>query len=99
MHNFSDFNIPRRKTDDFTGEKIPVKKLLNQSIKVLGFKIEPSKLKEGTKCLVLQIEKGGDKRIVFTGAKGLLDQILRVPSDKLPFETVIKEENERYEFT
>lgn len=98
MHNFKDFNI-KPKVNSFVGEKIQVQKLFNLQIKVIAFKIEPSKQKKGTELLTLQIEKGGEKRIVFTGSGVLIDQIKRVPEDKFPFTTTIKGDNDYYEFT
>lgn len=98
MNNFKDFNI-KPKINSFVGEKIQVQKLFNLPIKVLDFKIEPSKQKKGTELLTLQIEKSGEKRIVFTGSTVLIDMIKRVPDDKLPFITTIKGDNDYYEFT
>lgn len=98
MHNFKDFNIKPR-INAFVGEKIQVQKLFNLPIRVLGFKIEPSKQKQGTELLTLQIEKSGEKRIVFTGSTVLIDQIKRVPDDKFPFQATIKGDNDYYEFT
>jgi hypothetical protein len=98
MHNFKEFNI-KPKINAFVGEKIQVQKLFNLSITVLGFKVEPSKQKKGTELLTLQIEKGGEKRIVFTGSIVMIDQIKRVPEDKFPFTTTIKGDNDYYEFT
>lgn len=98
MHNFKDFNI-KPKINNFIGEKIQVQKLFNLPIKVFAFKIEPSKQKTGTELLTLQIEKSGEKRIVFTGSTVLIDQIKRVPEDKFPFMTTIKGDNDYYEFT
>lgn len=98
MHKFSDFNI-KPKVTSFVGEKIAVTRLFNLEIKVLDFKIEPSKQKEGTELLTLQIEKGGEKRIVFTGSTILIQMIKKVPDDKFPFTTTIKGDNEYYEFT
>jgi len=98
MNNFKDFNI-KPKVNSFVGEKIQVQKLFNLQIKVLAFKIEPSKQKKDTLLLTLQIEKSGEKRIVFTGSKTLIDQIGRVPDDKFPFVTTIKGDNDYYEFT
>jgi len=98
MNNFKDFNItPKLKV--FIGDKIAAKKLLNVPILVFEFRIEPSKQKEGTELLTLQIEKSGEKRIVFTGSKVLIDQIRRVPEDQFPFTTTIKGDNDFYEFT
>lgn len=83
----------------FIGEKIKLKLILNVEIKVLGFSVGPSKQKPDTKLLTIQIEKGGDKRVVFTGSTYLMDQIERVPKDKFPFSTTIKGENDYFIFT
>lgn len=98
MNNFKDFNI-KPKVNNFVGEKIQVQKLFNLPIKVLTFKIEPSKQKKGTELLTLQIEKSGEKRVVFTGSTVLIDQIKRVPDDKFPFLATIRGDNDYYEFT
>lgn len=98
MNNFSDFDI-KPVINTFTGDKIPVKKILNVQIKILEFKIEPSKVKAGTDCLYLQIEKSGEKRVVFSGSKILMGQIRQVPEDRFPFVTTIKGDNDYYEFT
>lgn len=98
MNNFKDFNIKPR-INAFVGEKISVQKLFNLQIKVLNFKIEPSKQKAGTQLLTLQIERKGEKRIVFTGSTVLIDQIERVPENKFPFLTTIRGDNDYYEFT
>lgn len=98
MNKFSDFKIqPNPST--FTGDKIEIKRLINKEIKVLKFKIEDSTKKPGTKYLTLQIEKDGNKYVVFTGAKILSQMIEQVPPDKIPFTTTISNENEYYEFT
>lgn len=98
MHNFKDFNI-KPKINAFVGEKIQVQKLFNLPIKVIDFKVEPSKQKPGTELLTLQIEKSGEKRIVFTGSTVLIQMIQKVPEDKFPFMTTIRGDNDYYEFT
>ncbi|MEM8564919.1 MAG: hypothetical protein AAGF85_00565 [Bacteroidota bacterium] len=98
MHKFEDFNI-RPRINSFVGEKIQVQKLFNLPITVLDYKVEPSKKKQGTELLTLQIEKGGEKRIVFTGSTVLIDQIQRVPRNRFPFTTTIRGDNDYYEFT
>ncbi len=98
MNNFKDFNI-KPKINAFVGDKIKVKNLLNVAILILDFKVEPSKQKIGTQLLTLQIEKSGDKRIVFTGSTVLIDQINQVPKSNFPFVTTIKGDNDYYEFT
>jgi len=98
MNNFKDFNI-KPKINAFVGEKIQVQKLFNLEITILAFKIEPSKQKKGTELLTLQIEKAGEKRIVFTGSTVMIDQIKRVPDEKFPFFATIRGDNDYYEFT
>lgn len=98
MHNFKDFNIQPR-IDAFVGDKISVQKLFNLSIEVLDYKVEPSKQKENTDFLTLQIIKSGEKRVVFTGSTVLIDQIKRVEKNQFPFITTIKGDNDYYEFT
>lgn len=98
MNKFSDLNI-KPKTNIFTGDKIKIGKLLNIEIQVLQFKIEKSKVKEGTELLTLQIKKKDETHIVFTGSRVLIDQINQVPKEKIPFITTIVNTNEYYEFT
>lgn len=98
MNNFTNFDIKPNMVA-FVGDKIKAKNLLNIPIIVLDFKIEPSKQKPGTDCLTLQIEKSGEKRIVFTGSKVLMDQIARVKRSDFPFATTIKADKDYYEFT
>lgn len=98
MHNFKDFNIKPR-TKAFVGEKISISRILNKEIIVHDFKVKPSTQKEGTNYLTMQIEKSGEKRIVFTGSTFLIDMIQRVPENKFPFKTIIKGDEDYYEFT
>jgi hypothetical protein len=98
MNNFKDFDI-KPKVNSFVGDKIKLQNLFNLPIKVLDFKIEPSKQKEGTQLLTLQIEKSGEKRIVFTGSSVMIDQIKRVAQNNFPFTTTIRGDNNYYEFT
>jgi len=98
MNCFKDFGI-KPEVKNFTGEKIPVKRIFNIPILVHDYKIEKSKQKENSKCLTLQIEKQGEKRVVFTGSTVLMQQIESVPKDKFPFETTIINDNEYFEFT
>lgn len=97
MKNFSDFNI-KVESPAFTGDKVKVSKILNRSITVQAYKIEPSKHNSGN-CLCLQIEFNQNKHIVFTGSKSLIDQIKQVPQNGFPFTATIVEENERHLFT
>jgi len=98
MNSFKDFNI-KPKITSFVGEKIAISRLFNTKIIVLDHKIEPSKKNIGTDLLTLQIEKAGEKRIVFTGSTILIQMIKKIPDSGFPFKTIIKGDNEYYEFT
>lgn len=98
MNNFKDFGISAV-TSKFIGDKISVSRLVNTEITVVDFKLADSVKKPGTQCLTLQIEKGGEKRVVFTGSRGLISQICQVPRESFPFKTTITIRNEYYEFT
>ena len=99
MNTFKDFNITSSRVA-FTGDKIKIDRILNREIVVHDYKIEKSKFEKASgKCLHLQIELNQTMHVVFTGSVGLMDQIEKVPRDKLPFKTTIVKENERFEFT
>lgn len=98
MNAFSDFQITISQKN-FTGDKIKIDRILNCPIVVADYKIEPSKYEGKGNCLHLQIEHKNNKHVVFTGSKGLMDQIQKVPRDKFPFKATIVKENEMYQFT
>lgn len=98
MFNFKDLGI-KPKENTFIGDKISIDKILNTPIKVLTYKVEPSKAKPGTDLLTLQIERKGDKNVLFTGSGNLIHMINQVPKDKFPFETTIIKQDRRLEFT
>ena len=98
MTAFKDLGI-RATSRAFTGEKIKIERLLNRETKVIHFKIEDSSKKAGTKCLYLQLEFEGQKRVLFTGAQALIEVIQQIPADKFPFTTTIVKDNDRYEFS
>lgn len=98
MNSFKDFDI-KPDIKSFVGEKIAIKRIINEEIVVLDRKIEPSKQKEGTELLTLQIQKSGDDRVVFTGSKVLIDQIRKVPDNSFPFTTTIRNDRDYFEFT
>jgi hypothetical protein len=80
-----------------TGDKIKIARVLNKEIIVSDFRIEQSKY-DG-ECLYLQIELEKDKRVVFTGSKGLIEAIKQIRATDFPFSTTIVENNDRYEFS
>jgi uroporphyrinogen-III synthase len=99
MNNFKELGI-EAPVAAFTGDKIKLNKILNESIIVHRYKIEPSKFEKGDgKRLVLQIEKNGTNYILFTSSVTLKEMIQQVPTSKFPFETIIKMIDERPQFT
>ena len=98
MTNFKDLGI-KAQPNSFVGDKMKIDKILNQEIKVTGFKIDKSTKKENSDYLTLQIERNETKFVVFTGSKILMQMIKEVPDDKFPFTTTIVKNNEYPEFT
>lgn len=98
MNSFKDLNIKPISTA-FVGEKVRMNKILNTEIIVHDYKIKDSEKKPGTKYLTLQISRKGEKEIVFTGSKTLMDMIEQVPKDKFPFVTTISQEDQMFQFT
>ncbi|MCL1657433.1 hypothetical protein M2T79_12580 [Elizabethkingia miricola] len=98
MKNFKEFNItPTFKA--FVGDKIKLSKVINTQIIINDYKIKDSEKKPGTKYLTLQITRKGDKEIIFTSAKTLMDMIEQVPKDEFPFMTTIAQEDQIFQFT
>lgn len=100
MTRFSDLGItPPSKA--MSGEKIKISKVLNKEISVLDYKIKPSKYldKGNGKCLYIQAEIDGAKRIIFTGSGVLMDTLELIPKDKFPITTTIIEEDESFQFS
>lgn len=98
MKSFKDFGI-KAEHHAFKGEKIKIDRLLNVEIIVYAHKIEPSKQKPGTNLLTLQIELNGERRVVFTGATILQQQIKQIPQEDYPFTTTIIKNADALEFT
>lgn len=100
MKKFSDFGI-KHELPSFTGDKIKIVKVLNKEIIVHAYKLTDSNYdkNKSKKCLHLQIEIDGAKRVVFTGSDVLITMIQKVSKDGMPFTTTIIEENEHFEFT
>ena len=98
MNNFKEFNI-KPKSLNFVGDKVKIDRVLNTEITILDFKIGNSKVVKNSKYLTLQIERNEIKHIIFTGSTILIQMISQVSKDKFPFKTIIKKDNEHYEFT
>lgn len=100
MKKFADLGIVI-KHDEFIGDKIKIDKIINREIVLCDFKIDESKYKDNNnkKCLTLQIELNGEKKIVFTGSKILLQAVEQVNKEDLPVTCTIITENGMYKFT
>lgn len=100
MTSFSELKI-KTPVPAMEGNKIEMFKVLNKEIKVWGYEIKPSKYpdKGNGKCLYMQIEIDGLKRVLFTGSGVLMETLELVPKDAFPFTTTIVKENERFQFT
>ena len=97
MNNFKDFGISPEITN-FVGEKISTNKLLDKEITVIDFKIVASKFEGKGSTLYLQIEYKEEPRVIFTGAKYLMQMIVKIPKDKFPFMAKIIKKDEHLEF-
>jgi len=100
MKRFNEFGIVSE-TKAFKGDRIDIEKVLNKEIKVIAFKIEPSKYpKPGCEeCLYLQIEHKDELRVIFSASGYLINAIKKVSEDDFPFLTTIVKEEKRFEFT
>ncbi len=101
MKQFKDFGIEKPKGPAFIGDSIQMTKVLNRPITIEHFRITESNFKDkgSGKRLDLQITFNDNKRIIFTGALGLMETIQKIPSGNFPFQTTIIEENDKFEFT
>ncbi len=99
MKKFSELNV-EPSTNGLIGDKIKINRILNCEIIIHGFEIKDSKFadKGNGKCLYIQIEFDGARRIVFTGSGVLMDTINKIPKDDFPFTAKIVKENDRFEF-
>jgi hypothetical protein len=93
MKRFGDFS----KEEILDGDKIKLDNVVNQEIKVIGYSIKSSKLKDG-KYLTLQIEFKEKKHVIFTGSEVLINQIEKYKNE-IPFWATIRKINKYYSFT
>lgn len=84
---------------NFIGKSIPIDDLINKEIIVYHYKIVDSTKRAGTKCLYLQIETEGERRVLFSGSKPLLETIQSIKEDDFPFKTTIRKEYKSFQFT
>ncbi len=93
-HHFSDFADTQ---PQFEGEKKKIQEILNKEILIIGFRIGKSKYK-GKKYLTLHFKLDGEKYIVFTGSKPLMD-CAQEGENEMPYYTTIIQRGEYYIMT
>ncbi len=102
IKSFKDLAIAEPVNVGMQGPKIDMHKLFGRQIVVHDYSIAPSKIagKEHTQCLTLQISVDGNKRVVFSGSRYLIDTCVKIPKDALPFSTtIVKKDNDSHQFT
>lgn len=88
MKKFSDLAAQSK----LSGDKIEINNILNKEIIVTAFRTGPSKHAVGKRCLTLQIEYEGTKRIIFTGSEVLMKDLEGLETEDFPFQsTIVKE--------
>jgi len=97
MKRFSDFAEEAKVID---GDKIKIERVLNQEIKIIGYRISKSKYEDSnsSRCLTVQFELNGEKRVLFTGSNVLIDQMEKY-EDEIPFIATIKKIDKYYTFS
>ena len=85
-------------SDAMTGEKIKMSKVIGREILVKDYKITDSKYEKTTHCLTIQIEIGGENKVIFTGSGMLRKQIEQINKADFPFIATIENTNDTYKF-
>ncbi len=96
---FSELGITVPDIGGYAGDKIDIKKILNKSIVVYKFKLEPSKKKTG-EFATLQLTVDGVKRILWTQSRVLIEMLKKIKAEDFPISTIIIcDDSDRYLFT
>lgn len=99
MNAFKDLGINTH-VENFAGDKVKISKILNRDIVITNYRIQPSKYPKNKsgKCLHLQIEIDGEKKVIFTGSDVLIHTMEQVKKESLPIACQIIQEGESFEF-
>lgn len=95
---FSDFAEEPNVLD---GDKVPIERIINKQIEVIGFKVKASKFPKNQtgQCLTLQfLDEYQERHIVFTGSDVLIEQMCKY-GEEIPFLATIKKVNKYYTLT
>lgn len=97
IKQFKDLNIEAIVVNEFIGDKIDMKRIINRPIIVHKAKIQPSNY-DGLR-LAMQIELNNEMRVAWNASKFLMNAIEQMKDDDFPFATTIVNENDCYKFT
>ncbi len=94
MKKFSDFATEKPVLD---GDKMRIDDALNVELVVIGYRLSTSKYEKNKsgKCLTLQIEIEGRRRVIFTGSDVLVG-IMEKYGSEIPFTATIKKVDRFY---
>jgi len=82
IHRWGEFADPTE--GPMPGKKISQGEYLNKELIALQFKVIPSKKREESECLCLQVKMNDELRVIFTGSGVLLKQC-RQYAEQMPF--------------
>ena len=94
---FGDLGV-KVEVDTLTGDSIKIAKVIGKEIVVKGFKVTKSKYEKTEHCLTIQIEHGGETKVIFTGSGMLRKQIEQIDKKDFPFLATIANINDTYQF-
>jgi hypothetical protein len=94
VKRFADFNTDAKPLD---GEKVKIDDILNVEVNVIGYNIRKSKYGKNAsgKCLAMQVEVAGERRLIFTGSDVLISQLERY-AEHIPFLATIRKIDRYY---
>ena len=94
MKRFAEFNTDSAPLD---GEKIRIDDILNFEVMVIGYNIRKSKYGKNVsgKCLALQVEIDGARRLIFTGSEVLISQLEKYGGE-IPFLATVRKIDRYY---
>lgn len=95
---FADFS---HEPEILCGDKIPIERVLNKEIEVIGYRITTTKYPKNKsgKCLTVQfVADSADPRVFFTGSDVLIDQMEKY-GNEVPFVATIKKIDKYFTFS
>lgn len=85
---FADF---AQESAPLDGDKIKIEQVLGKEVRVIGYSIRKSRYEKNRsgKCLLLQIDIEGERRLLITGSDVLIEQMEKY-GEQIPFLATIK---------